>query len=48
MKRLSIQLPDSLKTKLDALRAQGTTASGFIRNLVAQHFGTSRVNRKER
>jgi metal-responsive CopG/Arc/MetJ family transcriptional regulator len=38
MQRMMIQLPASLKAKLDALRKQGTTASGFIRNLLEQHF----------
>ena len=38
MQRLNIQLPKTLKAKLDALRKQGTTASGFIRNLLEQHF----------
>ena len=38
MERLIIQLPPALKRKLDALRDQGTTASGFIRFLLEQHF----------
>jgi hypothetical protein len=38
MERLIIQVPAPLKAKLDALRKQGTTASGFIRNLLEQHF----------
>jgi hypothetical protein len=38
MQRMMIQLPASLKAKLDALRTHGTTASGLIRNLVEQHF----------
>ena len=33
-----IQLPQPLKAKLDALRRQGTTASGFIRNLLEREF----------
>lgn len=33
-----IQLPQPLKAKLDALRKQGTTASGFIRYLLEAHF----------
>jgi metal-responsive CopG/Arc/MetJ family transcriptional regulator len=48
MKRLSIQLPAHLKAKLDALRGQGTTASGFIRSLLEQHFLKSQAGRKER
>ncbi len=31
MVRMLIQVPESLKAKLDALRDQGTSASGFIR-----------------
>ena len=38
MTRLNIQLPMPIKAKLDALRAHGTTASGFIRHLLEQHF----------
>ncbi|MGC4097189.1 MAG: hypothetical protein QM706_08750 [Nitrospira sp.] len=45
MERIKIQVPASLKAKLDALRAQGTTASGFIRNLLAQHFTEAATKR---
>ncbi|MEO5631439.1 MAG: hypothetical protein ABIQ24_07505 [Nitrospiraceae bacterium] len=45
MIRVLIQLPKPLKAKLDALRKQGTTASGFIRNLVEQHFATEKPKR---
>jgi mannitol/fructose-specific phosphotransferase system IIA component len=38
MQRLNIQLPANLKTKLDALRKQGTTASGYIRALLEREF----------
>ncbi len=38
MVRMLIQMPESLKAKLDALRDQGTTASGFIRWLLERHF----------
>lgn len=38
MLRLNIQLPPKLKTKLDDMKAQGYTASGFIRHLLEQHF----------
>ena len=41
--RLLITLPEPLKAKLDALRKQGTTASGLIRNLVEQHFKNKRA-----
>ncbi len=43
MVRLLIQLPQPLKAKLDALRKHGTTASGFIRHLLEQHFKGKRA-----
>jgi metal-responsive CopG/Arc/MetJ family transcriptional regulator len=46
MTRMMIQLPRNLKAKLDALRTQGTTASGLIRNLVEQYFATGKPKRK--
>lgn len=36
--RIIVALPESIKRKLDGLRAQGATASGFIRWLLEQHF----------
>ena len=36
--RLLIQVPQHLKTELDAERKLGTTASGLIRHLLEQHF----------
>jgi hypothetical protein len=38
MTRLLIQVPEPIKARLDALRQEGTTASGFIRHLLEQHF----------
>ena len=38
MERLNIQLPAPLKAKLDALRLQGYTASGYIRALLEQEL----------
>jgi hypothetical protein len=38
MIRILIQLPQPLKAKLDALRTQGTTASGYIRHLLEQEL----------
>ncbi len=38
MERLIIQLPPALKRRLESLRTQGTTASGFIRWLLERHF----------
>jgi metal-responsive CopG/Arc/MetJ family transcriptional regulator len=40
MERINVQLPASLKAKLDALRQQGTTASGFVRSLIEREFQT--------
>jgi hypothetical protein len=38
MVRIVVQLPKSLKAKLDGERRQGITASGLIRHLLDQHF----------
>jgi len=38
MIRLLIQVPQSLKVKLDAERKRGTSAAGLIRHLLEQHF----------
>ena len=38
MVRMLIQVPEPLKARLDALRQEGTTASGFIRHLLEAHF----------
>ena len=38
MVRMLIQVPQSLKAQLDALRQEGTTAGGFIRYLLGEHF----------
>jgi hypothetical protein len=38
MTRLLIQVPEPIKARLDALRQEGTTVSGFIRHLLEQHF----------
>jgi len=34
MERLKIQIPSATKAKLDALRGQGYTASGYIRQVL--------------
>ncbi len=46
MERLMIQLPTPLKRKLDALRAQGYTASGYIRTLLERELKKNQVSRK--
>ncbi|CAI4031196.1 hypothetical protein DNFV4_01623 [Nitrospira tepida] len=38
MVRLLIQVPEPIKAQLDTLRQGGTTASGFIRHLLEEHF----------
>ena len=49
MVRLLIQVPEPIKAKLDALRQEGTTASGFIRHLLEDHFKQApMVSRKGR
>ncbi len=40
MERLMIQLPTPLKAKLDALRSQGYTASGYIRALLERELNS--------
>ena len=43
MIRLLIQVPDPIKARLDALRSEGTTASGLIRYLLETHFNQAPV-----
>ena len=38
MVRMLIQIPPPLKARLDALRKQGTTASGYIRALLEREL----------
>ena len=38
MTKVLIQLPTELKTKLDSLRSQGYTASGYIRALLEREL----------
>jgi len=40
MQRLDIQLPKTLKAKLDAERKLGISAAGLIRHLLEQHFNS--------
>lgn len=39
LERVMIQLPQDLKRKLDALKNQGYTASGYIRALLERELG---------
>ncbi len=46
MVRMLIQVPEPLKAKLDALRAQGYTAAGYIRSLLERELNRERVKNK--
>lgn len=46
MHRILVQLPANLKAKLDALRAEGVTASGLIRRLLHNYFTKPEQGRK--
>lgn len=48
MTRIIVSIPRTLKAKLDALRATGTTAAGLIRHLLNQHFKEAQKSRKGR
>lgn len=48
MERLKIQVPRSIKAKLDALRAEGTTASGLVRRLLKEFFGIKATKSERR
>ncbi len=47
MERVLIQLPTPLKAKLDALRSQGYTASGFIRAVLERELNQPHVRKGE-
>ena len=38
MERVMVQLPQGVKAKLDRLRRQGTSISGFIRSIVEREL----------
>lgn len=48
MVRLLIQVSAPIKARLDALRQEGTTASGLIRHLLAAHFTPMTTPKKGR
>lgn len=48
MERVVIQLPKGIKSKLDGLRRQGTSISGFIRSLVERELNQAPAGRKGR
>ncbi len=43
MERVIVQLPPALKRKLDALRAQGYTAAGYIRAVLEKELNQAQV-----
>ena len=48
MERVMVQLPKGIKTKLDGLRRQGTSISGFIRSVVERELNQAPTWRKGR
>ncbi|MCA9466875.1 MAG: hypothetical protein KC643_15730 [Nitrospira sp.] len=42
MERILIQIPKTLNAKLDLLRTQGATISGYIRHLLEQELSQSK------
>ena len=48
MERVMVQLPKGLKVKLDGLRRQGTSISGFIRSLVERELNHAPTGQKGR
>ena len=45
MERVLIQLPKALTAKLDGLRSQGYTASGFIRSLLERELREPQIKK---
>ncbi len=43
MVRMLIQVPEPLKAKLDALRSQGYTASGYVRAVLEKELNQAQV-----
>jgi metal-responsive CopG/Arc/MetJ family transcriptional regulator len=48
MERIMVQLPKGLKTKLDRLRRQGTSISGFIRSVLERELKYAPTGQKGR
>ena len=46
MERVMVQFPKGIKTKLDGLRRQGTSISGFIRSLVERELNQASAKQK--
>ncbi len=47
MERLMVQIPKPLKAKLDALRAQGYAASGYIRAVLEKKLNQVQVKHQK-
>ncbi len=48
MTRILVQVPISVKQRLDALRSQGYTASGYIRALLERELNPPTTTKKGR
>ena len=48
MVKLLIQVPQPIKAKLDSMRSEGYTASGFIRSLIEREFRQPTTAKKGR
>ena len=48
MVRILIQVPQSLKAKLDTLRTNGTTASGYVRSVLERELHQTPTQQKGR
>ena len=48
MERIVIQLPPALKARLDGLRRNGYTASGYIRSLLERELNATHCAKKGR
>ncbi len=47
MTRIQVQLPMTLKRKLERLQSHGTSASGFIRWLLERHFSQTEATARK-
>ena len=47
MTRILIQVPISMKHKLDALRGQGYTVAGYVRAVLERELGSVPTNPKQ-
>jgi hypothetical protein len=43
MERVMVQLPKGTKAKLDGLRRQGTSISGYVRSLLEREFNRAQA-----